>query len=685
MINIQKNRTKYTGLPLSSLIFMVKTKAPVDKILQREVWKELFFRYFSEGRTFNLYKLLEKQPEMFANTIAWELSADKVEMPIAHSEYFMRNLLTFIDYVDKRVLKSGNMEFEWQLHEMQGLKAMLERVRDAKITDYSLRQKINLFIDKINLKRKESLIAIENKEKIDTNDSAVSHEIVATHKKELMQQELKHLSIPVSKMNREKWEEAIWDIDLYYPKDQEKLLKQGLKKYPSFHEAKSVSLRAFQLNLRLKIPNVSMIGLLLNGIGYGKEVRSVFGSPIELYNSIKEWYLSCHGTTDEGWQELSVRILNELSGDSTCNNLLTEIQLNSMREFYPYVKQFTGKKLSEVLSWDISHLNTTRVKRFNVNLEYSTANEGWVAKESFEKSEASSIFERFYQIFDDVRGKSFRNGKYSHQLFRYDVNYSRKKDLKLEILEIVSKKDCEMIQSYCDFPVSLIIDYDTVPLLNKPSVISMIPTGFGDSLGGNRSYFLDFFKHKHMFRAISVQELKFLYKTEEGRKLFHSFSKFPMNGSGAFRERIDFLAEYFNEILELFNFQDDLDRNYFFSLDFKPEDFFLKYKSLTLEQAELVTNKLKEEAPHEYALVSEYFYGINETYEEFKSYAEFDYLSSFERLILEKEGVNTGEQFKHEGYKESYYGSDIYYSSEQAIQKFVIEFMKNHYANNESF
>lgn len=682
MVTIKQNRTKYAGLPLKSLVFMAKTSAPVDRLLKREVWKELFIRYFTEGRTFNLYEVLDKEPVMFANTIGWELNQEESQIPVEHSEDFISNLLNFIEFLDKQVLTSNNIQFEWQLHELQGLKSMLERVRDAKISDMNLRQKINLFIDKINQTRKETLILIEQKEKEKQEElntlPAVQQQQelkVLEQKKELMQQELQHLTIPVSKMNKSQWLEAVNQIDMFYQKEQEKLIKQGLKKYPTFYEAPQLALRAFRLNLTLKLPDISMTGLLFRGLKYNSEINKVFGSEMNLYEELSQWYFTCKGSTKEGWGTFSSQILSHLSADEA-KEMRIEIQLEKMRAFYPTLLEYTGKNLSQVISTTfVSKLPRERERNY-VNISYSKETGNWIVDENLVAEKGISIFEHFYLLYSDVQGYDI-NHTYTTSLFRYSIESHP--NANIEIRKELSRSEQKMIKDFCNFPSSLVIDKEVYNHLDSPLIKHIIPGGWSGDKG---KHFSRFMRHKYNDNAISNDELKFLHKTPEGQEIFKRFTNMGMVMEGWLKEPIDFIAKFFERILNLFDFQKEEDRQTFFQMPFRATDFYEDYKSLKPEQADSIARKLMTESPHEYALISDYFSGINETYEEYKVHSQFEYLSDFERLILEREGIQTGEEFSHTGYKEkNNYGKEIYYTSKQAEHKFVIEFMKNLYAN----
>ncbi|PDZ94708.1 hypothetical protein CON36_32290 [Bacillus cereus] len=673
MDTIQVNQTKYSGLPLSALIHLIKTSAPVNQFLRREVWKELFYRYFTEGRTFNLYDLLKRNPQMFANTIGWELKRENVEVPVEHAEAFMQNLLEFIDYIDKHVLQSG-VQFEWQLHELNGMKEMIERVRDAKVQDMTLRQKINLFIDKINQTRKDSLLLIEEAKQQQTKqESSVDNElivvkdnteiVVTKEKHELMKQELKRLSIPVSKMTKKQWTEAINNFEIYYEEDKKKLIKQGLRKY-DFYDHRNVALLAFKLNLEFKIPNVSMSNLLFYSFNYYKQPTELFGSDENLYYVIKELYFSAVGATKEGWHEFSTSFLKKLNGDFSKQKLLKRtIQL--MEEVYPIVKQYYGSTLSNTLQDKVMDIMEKGKVVKGIQYEKETGN--WVVEEVDSKQTEVSVFEQIYKVLDYIRG--YNKG---HRVVQYDIETFSKSEI--EISENVPYQYHQMIRDFCLFPSSLVFDAGVYNLIDKPYVNALLPDFFSRSRGRGE-YLLYLLKHKYNSEKITDEELIFLYKTDEGQDVFKKITNRISAMQGWLKCASDFIGRFFDRTLNLFDFSKEEDRRLFFRLPFRIEDFFRGHGYTKKEYVEWIANKLREEAPHEYNLIAEYFSNINETYEDYKSYDAFEYLSDFERLVLEREGVQTGETIKHQGYKER----DIYYSSEEAQNKFLVEYFQKYY------
>lgn len=672
------NATKYSGLPLRSLEFLVKTSAPIDKFKKREVWKELFYRYFTQGRHFNLYRILRGEPIPFSNTIDWELSTDDAEIPTEHVEDFIKDLLDFIEYVDTNVLARNNLQFEWELHELAGIKSMVERVRDAKIKDMNTRQKVNLFIDKINNARKKALIQIEEAKHQSTTTSKEVNEL--THEKQiviseertaLMKQELKHLDIAISKVTKKQWLEMIEDFRLYYPEDQRKIVRHGIKKY-TYDIARHKPVETFMENLNIRRPEINMVYLLLNGIrksGLDPWLQYLSLSTLDGFlQYIKDWYFEAKNACEESFDELRRELLYMISKVAyhplkdekddpliyESRQLYHEYLLNDLESHFWIVEKHEGGKLSDMLDAPSDYTFRAEYSEGRVaSIKYNRSGTAEVEQPET-KSKQISTLELYYRIL------SVFNGTLAHN----EESYLRT-GKKLSISPDVPSKYREKVRRFFQLPITLDIDPGCKinpqhPPTNQDAIESVII-------------------YKFITRAIKTSELQWLYTTKDGYAFLESNTT-VFRSSGMFHSHQDYVAEFLEEVIPLFDFKDEMQLRQFFKLRFTSQDIYGPYPRINKEVAEQIIGKLQDEIPHELQLVSDFFGEIDHEYTEFEVFSEFEGLTTMELFLLQQQGIEVGTNRQFKGYKERLpNGTVVHFTPDDARIRFIIDYYKNYF------
>jgi hypothetical protein len=680
---IKINPTKYSGLPLDSLIFLVKTKAPVDERRKREVWRELYHRYFLDGREFNLYSILKGEPLAFGNTVAWELNAKEVQIPVNHAEDFIRDLLDFIEFINRHVLSSPNIQFDWQLHEMAGIKSMIERVRDAKINDLNTRQKINLFIDNMNSARREALLQIEaakNTSQAPAVEGMVNadHQItISEERTALMKQELKRLEIPISKVTKRQWEDMMDMIRIYYPEDQKKIIRHGIKKYP-YDTSKKQPWHVFIENVEMKRQEINMIyvlyeGIRVHGLLAGLQILCM-DSLAQFMGYLKAWFLGASNGSEEAYVAFRKDLLHFVSKRSgyimsaepasaytDAKKLYSEYVLDELDKHFWIVEKYENGPLSELLHTPgVFPGSSARFEEDRrVKFKYAPSGEAIITKPAIE-DRTMSVLDLYYLVYDILTERAAG-------LAENEESYIRTGD-KFRISPLAPLEYHAKIRRFCQLPLSLKID---------PGCVSR-----HGGISTNRDSIERILIYRFIRKAITTSEIKWLYTSQEGYSFFRSNTTVSRS-QGMFHSHEDYVAEFFEEVLPFFSFQEADQLKRFFALGFTSKMMFGPYPKLSKDVAFRIVRKLQDEIPHELMLVSEFFDGIDHEYTEFELKAEFEDLSPMELFLLSQQGIEVGKEIQYKGFKETLgNGSVIHFTPEEARTRFIIDYYKNYYGSN---
>ncbi|MGV2887596.1 hypothetical protein [Paenibacillus taichungensis] len=683
---IKQNFTKYSGLPLNSLIFLATTTAPIDKGRKRIVWLELYYRYFRLGRTFNLYKILKGYSVEFGNTIGWELEREEVEIPVEHAEDFITNLLAFIDFVEKQVLESDGLRFEWQLHELAGIKSMLERVRDAKIKDLNIRQKVNLFIDKINAARKSTLLLIEaakaEAEKAPERESVAAEAqiVVSEEKTALMKQELKHLAIPMSKITKKQWIEMMYEFKIYYPEDQKKLIRIGIKKY-AYDVREKQPWEAFYENMELKDTGLNMYSLLIHCLRYDpvRKIMNRFGTVEHFFTFLENWYRSAENADDKTFEEIRLQILEQFAGywgghekmppqiveaQAYAKSVVQQNALQLLDKSLWIVEKYANGPLSRMLQDTITSQVPDERSGPRQLLRIKYENGILVQHNPVTVDIEKSVFTVYHDILDQI-GKLARNS----EDFRADGELSIGKDIPLSYHD--------KIRNFFRLVLTLKLDKDLYKVVSQKGPASK-HFHSSRSVFDKPSLLERLLRYKFLQKNLTNEEVKWLYTTEEGYAFFKVVSDVNRS-NGAFQSHAQYLACHLEDVLPLFDFAKEEDRRRFFQLNFTSADIY-QHKHIDPLLADRIVNKLQEESPHEVALVYEFFDGISHEYTFFEVHPEYEHLSAMEQLLLFNHGIEIGQSKTETGYREKMSGGQaVSFTTDQARTKFIIEYYKTFY------
>lgn len=630
-LDIDVAPSPYSYVNLNALLFLAKSKEKVNPKEMHAVWQELFIRYFNQGRTFNLYQCLTKEPVYFAYTIALELDDKKTSIPAAHIEAYIRDLLDFIDFVDKKVIQNIEaITFEWQLHELAGLQDMLETIRDAKIKDLVLRQKINLFIDKMNDARKSAHLAIEQA-KEDAIKAQTQLPATMEVKAELMVQILKHLEIPISKANKPQWEDMMAHFGLYYYEDQVKIMRHGLKKKWYYSSYGSPAL-AFALLLEKPCPEIHPWGILKSAMDHngGEDLINLLSpqkKPAIAMGVIREWLLSANCITDDIvnmlMEEINSYREDSLARKNIPNNIWWDKEeASGQPRLYPWQRRiieklrknrhlittYYGKPLSEVLSTPFVMKELKKSHSF----KWDPKTNRWEYEGYFVDNE-TNVYRYLRNLFFEAR----------NELVNYYGYYIKNQDI--EFPKNINKEEQSLILEYLNFFPGIKIDKDSA------RVISEMPYKYDSHLSG-------FFKWKFC-TGLSEEDLLLIYKDPTYYETLKNIGSFSDN-SGAFHNFRDLIDEYLLEAMKLFNFADKSERQIFFRLDF----------SNTYTEA--IAEKLAQECPYDYKLVAKFFDIKDEEFNRYELFSEFSSLGYDGLISLLSQGVEVGREEKVAGYKD---------------------------------
>lgn len=640
-MSIKKSLNKYEGIELNSLLFMADMPLNIPQNNMNEIWQEIFNRYFA-NRNFNVYnkiKSLNKEVKYLYFSIAmqYELKNEFTSIPVEHVTDFISLILEFIEFVDKKVLANKDLTVEWTLHEFYGMKDMLDKVKKANIADTQLRQKINLFIDKINKAREETLKTVTEEE---SNKS-----LMTVSKKELMQQTLQHLSIPVSKLNKGQLYDSLKNIEIYYLEDKIKLIKRCAKYYPDDLILDFPHL-AFDYYVENPNPNIDMNKILLR-MDYANNFNHSYKKDKE---SVLEWIKTVPNCTEILYKRYEFLFYSKLTGDSPSKKVLNEI----LEDLHPLIKSYSGKTLSEILKADSIKneiLNFIRCGEPNSivpELKWNGQNFEF-AKDNYPYKEYSLI------EFPNELRKLVDN-----HLFLYSGWITQDNSIRYYI-----PMNKEVVETFVKFYERIIIDKEGLEICLKDKakykqILSII------------------IQTKSCQNAWTINELELMFKD-----YYLCITKeLGINSySGWFRHRGEHLAKYFNEILSFYDFSTEEDTENFFKMKWNIEAFIKKDYQWPFNENDIFTiySILKTFKPYEVKLIEDYMDIDEELFEEVKTFEEFENIDAYSRLVLESNGINTMESNQISGVKIKAGYNDIIVPLDLAKKYFVLKYFEQKY------
>lgn len=672
---LKQNFTRFSGFTQKALEYLVKAGTPVNPHVQQEVWKELFGRYFNEGRTFDLYRLLKSTPAYFAYTIGWELRNPEVSIPVEHAESFVTDIVDFMAYVDKAVL-TKKLEFEWQIHELEGIQDMLDRVRDAKIKDNNVRQQINLFIDRINKAREDAReqtrILLEAAQQTQGEELQLA---VIERKNELMQQHLQHLSIPLSKVKKSALEDMFNNFDSYYEEDQQNILHVAMRKWPNDIPSRFAH-RAFVTNLEQKVPQANMIRLALDGLReprFDPNVLVPGGTVNDVVVWLDKWYASLHGATETGREGFGIAVGIRLARNSNMQKVKEysrfhyEWLVSQVKENVGLARWCKGKTISEALipiepSW-LGKWSFGSSFRHPTNAHYDKALKAWVVEEPQGMLNPNSTLTRLYWLNERLHDRDIGilefDGSFATDFM---ASHSTAEEIAGHVRAEID--ECRQAFSFLQIDNALSVE-----------MAKSRPHPHGDYFNGLMRDVIT----ARFYRGLTTDEVKVLYCNDSFKKQLHKITSFMMRSTQhRFHDTKAYYNEYLAEALQFFNFSKDEDAVKFFTVEWGLD--------LTDDALSALVEKLERERPHEYRLIKAAYTGVGEgeTHEEFVWDEEFADLSAMEKWSLLQQGVNvTGRTVTHEGYKRNSGGREEYLTPERAQNEFVVRFFKFNYAKEQ--
>lgn len=666
---IEKKRSKYAGFDLTKLIILATSGGPASNIEKNEVWKELFYRYFNEGREFNLYEILKGNHRYFAITIAWELKHSNIEIPTLHIVHFVENLLAFIKFIDEQLLVNKNLTFEWQIHELEGIKNMLEKIKEAKVQDNNLKQKINLFIDKMNKQRKESLLLLEEqKEELEKNNQIALYE----SKTQLLKQELKHLDIALSKVKKADFILMLINLNLYYDEDKYKIIVHGLKKY-SYETRKEHPWRSFVYNLKAKVQEIDMFSLLLHALktnvyfsSYNKfDINLLFNGCDSkgLIHFLKNWITSIDGYDEKTEYQFLKMLYESLKTNELDSEHYNQYLIERLRKNSSYLNQFKNKNLTYMFS-NFIEAEENEDKYVGLKIVYNKSLQSWEFQKPKRKIIEVTYIEKYYKLFEKITDVQDGIIEYSGDIL------SNNSDFKIKV-ENVTSEIYNLCKNFIDFIPSIQIDDKFYSYFNN-AVIRRI---YNNDSFSRQNTMNEFIRHKFNRKAISMEEIRNLYTIPEIYKFFHKVTDTNFS-SGHYQNRDSYLFEYLAEAITMFDFTNSNERSHFFNL---PIDFLKLHKSKYEMTIHLITNKLKDELPHEYFIVEEFYNGELKTYTDFILDEGYEYGSALDKLMYQLENRKIGENVTRTGFKDYLYGREVFLEGNDAKNIYILKYFQRAY------
>lgn len=559
---------KYEGLDIKSLLFLANTELSVSYNEQLAVWNEIFNQYFNNGKTFNLYAEMNKVENknkylFFSIVMEYELKDSLTTIPLEHVKDFIILIVQFIDFIDKTVMNNPDVRVEWTIHEFYGIKDMLDKVQHANIVDVTLRQKINIFIDKINAARQEEQAKSKGR------DLPIASKMQA----DLMAEQLKHLSIPASKINKQDLINILQSIEKYYPEDRKKLCTRMAKhfNYDFRHHFPAI---AFLYYLKNPDSNVDMNALThkITNINLPEHLKFM---DVQYFQN---WFSTLPGYTQEFFDTWIINNFERYYKNPHCNVAMEKVY-NSIA---PTIAENNGKTLSEILKAppvSVYLYNDIKWGDPDTNKYEILWNDT-----SFKIINHSSNFQ-----FPIITIPHLFNGK-------FDFIISASRTIGESRYVVAEGYDTELALKFANFYSSIIIDDEGIEMAKK---FMEKESSFNNLL---LSSLCQMIQQKAIESTFTSNEIKLLFKTH----YFDFFDKLNhfLHGSGQFSKHNDYILKYFSEILNLYDFSNPEDLKLFFQIKLELERLLngSEYKEIN----ELYS-KLKKYFPNEIYILDSFF------------------------------------------------------------------------------
>jgi hypothetical protein len=652
MYKVLKTQTKYSGINVKDIIYLLNTGL-INYEKRKTLMFELLHRYFNKGRQFNLYSsmisLSDNDKYMyFAQAMSYELQSKITNIPIEHTEAFIKVLLSFIKHIGMTVLRNKELSMEWTIHEFYGIKDMLEKIKEAKISDLQLRQDINLFIDRINKAREETLNEIKKNEQS-------KNELMVVGKQELMKEKLQRLNIPLSKANKTQLFAIIENIDIYYEKDRIKIIKRAFNKYKDSF-IYDFPVLAFKYNIENKDENTNMKYLMLGHKVDQKNITKLTGDSSEssLYDYYMNWLNQIKNKNDNIINAFKCN-LSKKYNKKEYNNWLWHF----FNRYYDHLKKYIEAEsvtLTELLKGD-----KVKVENYDDLYDIYCENGEW----KFRRNNRCTYEERmksplalYFQIFKLTKNK----------LFDY-----RGYDLKDNSFKALRNDPGNELHKFATFFDRVIID---------PAAVKHLMTNNENSYRSYNDYTDNqavslLLQNRFNRNVVTLDEIKTIFKDNP-----NFLYEFVVRGvyEGFFKEEIEYIGSKFIELLSLYDFTDEQDLSSFFKLKFDGDSFYGRYAEhdkFSKELAEELIKKLEKEVPYEMLLIKELLQFQEEEHKIVETYDLYSGLSELTKAILRKENIEIEEVHYEEGIRVEIKGRKMVLSSKEVQNYEIIKYFKN--------
>lgn len=261
MTNIAISFSKYSGLSIRKMGFLIRNNINLETT--KEMFSDLFNRYFVEGKDFNLYSIISSVPGrykyiIFEASLKLEIIYTNSPTPEEYLKDFAQLFSGIIDELEKAVEgKDGSINYS--LGVVGELSEIFDSIKKSKLIsqDTNIVNKLNKFIKSYN----DSLESVGNKK----------DELIVTEAPRF-----KELEIAVSKMKVHELEMAIYDLWSFSEKTRVKIVKSAMKKMPNKIIEKAPYL-VFSCNKEFRFENIDMelvIYRMMNGYLPGGYVQT---------------------------------------------------------------------------------------------------------------------------------------------------------------------------------------------------------------------------------------------------------------------------------------------------------------------------------------------------------------------------------------------------------------------------
>lgn len=589
----------YSKLDIDTLLVIFKSLKTDNKEKYVIVLNNIIKKYFEDKSQINIFYFLQRTQFTFLSKLeilnlvlkvfTLEFEDNSQDIPVEYQIDFFSLLLSFLKKIDEMIQSSeNNISVEFELYKIPKLLKYLSNMKNLHIVSISMEQELNNLVKKIKrdfVRQKRNVKKKNNVDLIPISDNT----LIKTEEK---LEEIKTFKLKKSKLTKTTLIEALGVFELYNEEDKISLIEFMIKKgyFSSVQNINSI----FAFDFFKQHLKYSMISNFFNPFEILK--TAFFKMPFaqvkedlyswldyfecstveEMFDSLKEWYLSFDDATVESWSIYLKYLLSlntkrigvTLDSSNEIVDLYRKILKEDWEKDFQYLQQYKGRDL-------ISFCETVRYSKEKKLKELPIIKHQRMVESLEEDIQEIPIVLLYFQILE----------RYKDFLYSSD-NFIIVNGEQHSLTEEIDKKLGEYTEILTSIKVTGNMITEALKGLKEDN----------RDIGGLEQFIQAYFCLN--CGKISKETIKSIWYVEENLISLYHIIQSTIHGFGDFSKIEDYSIYFFNILKDDLNFSNIEDLKLFFRL---PCNYYIKSQLF-----KVFFEKFKVECKDCYGLLQDY-------------------------------------------------------------------------------